>query len=173
MKVLIYKRTHKGDPGIEGIFGSEDCMGRIRNWDFDAVIGIGGSAPWKKDADIKHKINWIGLEPKKIRSSKRGDIVVFSHFELYEENGLNIEIHFPNLFSYMYGSRKRFDMASVLPKDVFNEVKQILDSIQDSPASDEYSIESAHTSETEKAFDSSKCSGCFGGNDVEITIQDC
>lgn len=86
MKVLIYKRTHKGDPNTEGIFGNQDCMGIIRNWNYDAVIGIGGKLPWKEDADIKYKINWIGLEPKKIKSpSDRGDKVVFAHFELYEE----------------------------------------------------------------------------------------
>jgi hypothetical protein len=174
MKVLIYKRTHKGDPDIEGIFGSQDCMGRIRNWNYDAVIGIGGNAPWKEDADIKHKINWIGLEPKKINSPKmRGDKVVFSHFRLYEEEGVNIKDHFPNLFKYMYGNRKRFDMSSDLPKDVFEEVKQILDSIEDSPASEAYAVEDVDILETKKNFNSSKCVGCFGGKEVEMTIQEC
>ncbi len=174
MKVLIYKRTHKGDPDIEGIFGNQDCMGRNRNWNYDAVIGIGGNAPWKEDAAIKHKINWIGLEPKKINSpKKRGDEVVFSHFKLYEEEGVNIKDHYPNLFEHMYGSRKRFDMSPVLPKDVFEEVKQILDSIQDSPASEAYAVENIDTLETEKTFNSSKCGGCFGVKEVEITIQEC
>lgn len=35
----------------------------------------------------------------------------------------------------MYESRKRFDMVSNLPEKVFEEVRKILDSIQDSPAS--------------------------------------
>ena len=174
MKVLIYKRTHKGDPDAKGIFGNQDCMGRIRNWNYDAVIGIGGNAPWKEDANIKHKINWIGLEPKKINSSKkRGDKVVFSHFELYEEKGLNIKVHYPNLFKYMYGSRKRFDMSSDLPKDVFEEVIQILYSIEDSPASEAYAVENIDALETEKNLKSSKCGGCFGGKEVEITFQEC
>lgn len=175
MKVLIYKRTHKHDPDTEGVFGNQDCMGRVRNWSYDAVIGIGGNAPWKEDADIKHKINWIGLEPKKIPSPKqRGDKVVFSHFALYEEKGVYIKDSFPNLFEYMYGSRKRFDMASTLPKDVFEEVKTILDSIKNSPASEAYhTIENTDSIETEKNFNSSKCSGCFNGEETEITVQEC
>lgn len=87
MKVLIYKRTHKGDPDLDGVFGTQDCMGRIRNWNYDAVIGIGGIAPWKKDVDIKCKINWIGLGPKKIASTERGNMIAFAHFELYEGQG--------------------------------------------------------------------------------------
>lgn len=89
MKVLIYKRTHKGDPDLDGVFGTQDCMGRIRNWNYDAVIGIGGIAPWKKDVDIKCKINWIGLGPKKIASTERGNMIAFAHFELYEGQGKN------------------------------------------------------------------------------------
>jgi hypothetical protein len=37
----VYKRTHPGDPGPEGVFGIQDCMGAIRARDFDAVIGDG------------------------------------------------------------------------------------------------------------------------------------
>ena len=65
MRVLIYKRTHKGDPNETGIFGIQDCMGRIRNWNYDAVIGIGGESAWRDDIGIKYKINWIGLAPQR------------------------------------------------------------------------------------------------------------
>ena len=96
MTVFIYKRTHTGDPGESGVFGINDCMGKMRNGDYDAVIGIGGKTAQK---EIKYKINWIGLIPKKISSPKRkGDIVVFARFKLYEECGINIKDHYPNLF---------------------------------------------------------------------------
>jgi hypothetical protein len=42
MRTLIYKRTHPGDPDTTGRFGVCDCMGRVRTWDFEAVIGVGG-----------------------------------------------------------------------------------------------------------------------------------
>lgn len=89
MRVLIYKRTHKHDPDERGIFGIQDCMGQIRNWNYDAVIGIGGKSAWKGHTDIKYKINWIGLEPKVVGSTKRGNLVAFAHFGLYEENGMD------------------------------------------------------------------------------------
>lgn len=172
MKVLIYKRTHKGDPNSEGVFGIQDCMGRIRNWNYDAVIGIGGNAPWKGHADIKHKINWIGLEPKKTIQTKRGYQVVFAHFALYEENGINIKDYFPNLFEYMYGSRKRFTMSSNLPENVFEEVEKILDSIKDNSYSNAYNIEYNDVQGENKNSKSLKCGGCVRGKDVEITIQE-
>lgn len=173
MKILIYKRTHKGDPDKQGIFGNQDCMGRIRNWNYDAVMGIGGKSTWKGDEDIKYKINWIGLEPKKIKSiGKRGDYVVFSHFELFEEKGKNIKDYFPNLFKYMYDSRKRFDMSDKLPKEVFDEVSEILNSIQNSPQSEKYSIESKNDLKVKALSHSSKCCGCFKGKNVEIEIEE-
>jgi len=172
MRVLIYKRTHKCDPNSEGIFGNEDCMGRIRNWNYDAVIGIGGNSPCKKDYDIRHKINWIGLEPKKIPSKKKGDLVVFSHFELYEEKGMNIKDNFPNLFQYMYGKQKRFDMSSDLPSDVQEEVKTILDSIKDSPPSKAYN-KVDNNYKIKRKINSSNCNGCCKGNKTGITIQKC
>ena len=174
MKILIYKRTHKGDPNPEGVFGNQDCMGRIRNWDFHGVIGIGGKAPWKQDSDIKYKINWIGLGPKKVSSpGSRGYKVVFDHFKLYEEAGENIKEKYPNLFRYMFHSRKRWDMSDNLPEVVFNEVQQILNSIQSCPASKAYNVEYMDSLDTEPGCHTSKCRGCFGEKKVEVTVQEC
>jgi hypothetical protein len=169
MKVLIYKRTHKGDPDERGVFGNQDCMGTIRNWNYDAVIGIGGNAPWKEDADIKHKINWIGKGPKKINShSKRGPIVVFSKFQLFEDTGLPLKDHYPNLFQYMFGNRKRFSMSDALPQNVFEEVMHILDSINDCPPSKMYHMD---VDTTTVVHHESECkSGCFKGEKVELEI---
>lgn len=164
MRVLIYKRTHKNDPNEKGIFGIRDCMGNIRNWGYDAVIGIGGKSAWRNDTDIRYKINWIGLGPRRIGSpNRRADMVVFAHFELYEGNGLNIKDHYPNLYDYMYvdGNKKRFDMSSNLPESVFEEVKKIIDLVKDSPASELYNIESESDLEIGTDNTPSKCNGCF------------
>jgi len=174
MKVLIYKRTHRGDPNQNGVFGNQDCMGRVRNWDYDAVIGVGGKRPWIGHEEIKYKINWIGLSPKKIESKiKRGANIVFSHFELYEEKGENIKIKYPKLFKYMYGSRKRFDMSSKMPEDVFIEVKKIIDSIKDSPKSKSYSTITSECLESKIKFKSHLCLGCYNGEELEVTFQEC
>ena len=105
--------------------------------------------------------------------SKRGEEIVFSHFELYEENGVNIRTQFPKLFKHMYGSRKRFDMSSKLPEDVYSEVKQILDSIIDSPKSKSFSAVTIDSLDNEILFKPKICIGCFNGKEVEVTFQEC
>jgi hypothetical protein len=40
VRVFIHEPTHNGDPDRNGWFGVEDCMGSVRNREFDAVIGI-------------------------------------------------------------------------------------------------------------------------------------
>lgn len=171
MKVLIYKRTHKGDPDSTGIFGIQDCMGRVRDWNYDAVIGIGGKAPWIEDKDIKFKINWIGLGPKKIEGTERGSAVVFSNFGLYEENGEDIEVNYPQLFNYMYSSRKRFDMSPALPEEVYREVQSILDSVKDYPASPEYHTTRTYELSIEPHGTTARCRGCYEGKNFEIEID--
>ncbi len=158
MRVLIYKRTHIGDPNETGIFGIQDCMGKIRNWKFDAVIGIGGKTTWKGHEGIKYKINWVGLKPKIVGATPRGKIIAFKHFELYEEKGKNIEDNFPNLFNHMYKSRKRFDMSLKLPKLVYEEVKIILTSLKDTPQSKLYDTENLISNEFEKLKGNCGCS---------------
>lgn len=173
MKVLIYKRTHTGDPDERGIFGIYDCMGRMRNWNFDAVIGIGGKSPWKGHTGIKQKINWIGLGPKKIFPTERGNRVVFAHFKLYEECGNNIKDYYPNLFNYMYNPGRRFTMSSNLPENVFEEVKMILNSIKNCPASKAYNIESEDDLDAYIKGHSSKCGGCPESEETETTSNNC
>ena len=81
MRTLIYKRTHHGDPDVTGQFGICDCMGSVRRWDFDAVIGVGGVGPEPRRYGLDGKVNWIGIGPhKKAAAGKRGPIVSFDHF---------------------------------------------------------------------------------------------
>lgn len=62
MRTLIYKRTHHGDPDETGQFGIHDCMGRVRTWDFDAVIGVGGQGPEPRSHGLDGKVNWTVLD---------------------------------------------------------------------------------------------------------------
>src|SRR4051812_46355351 len=62
-RVLIYKRTHIGDPNSQGDFGCHDCMGRIRGYTYDAVIGIGGSSCEPRSQGIDGRITWVGVGP--------------------------------------------------------------------------------------------------------------
>jgi hypothetical protein len=65
MHILTYKRTHIGDPDSNGCFGINGCMGRVRGFNFDAVIGVGGIGWEPKSYGIDKKINWIGFKPYK------------------------------------------------------------------------------------------------------------
>lgn len=126
MRILIYKRTHKGDPDERGIFGCQDCMGRIRDWEYDAVIGIGGKSTQKGHAGISYKVNWVGIGPKRRSCNGRAHQIVFDHFELYEDAGDDIRENYPKLSKYMYESRKRFSLFSDLQSEVWEDIKKIL-----------------------------------------------
>jgi hypothetical protein len=101
-RILIYKRTHKGDPDRKGCFGIEDCMGKVRSYEFDAVIGVGGIGRMPRAQRISGKVNWIGLGSRKGRRQGRGPLVMFDHFVLYEEKGPNFQSIAPALARRMY-----------------------------------------------------------------------
>jgi len=83
VKTFVYKRTHKGDPDKEGRFGIRDCMGRARNFEFDAVIGIGGVSVEAKRSGIHRKVNWIGIGPRKQMLAADGwPLLTFDYFVL-------------------------------------------------------------------------------------------
>lgn len=93
-RVLVYKRTHEGDPDPEtGVFGNDDCMGKVRRWEYDAVIGVGGVRPWIEFHEIAKKLTWVGIGPlKRDRSgSRRGPQVTFDHFRYWGSEGPLLE----------------------------------------------------------------------------------
>ena len=98
---------------------------------------------------------------------------MFAHFELYEEEGVNIEDNYPNLFDYMYNKNKRLSLSSNLPENVLEEVKLILDSIKDCPASKAYNIESEDDLDAYIKGHSSKCGGCPESEETETTSNNC
>ena len=140
-KILVYKRDHTGDPNEEtGVFGINTCMGKIRDWGYQAVIGIGGKNIRKNDKDIKHKINWIGIFP--VKASKdiwdeenlRGSRVAFKNFKLYEEKGEEItEDNYPILYNLMYSKNVRNVMYH--EEKLLEELHQILDLAKDANSS--------------------------------------
>ena len=71
----------------------------------------------------------------------------------------------------MYGKRKRFSMSSDLPKNVFKEVEEILDSIKNSPPSRIYEVENRNKLVV-KNLDLSKCTGCSGSKRIKGVVQE-
>lgn len=103
MRVLVYKRTHTGDPDESGTFGCNGCMGTVRGWEFDAVIGIGGIGREPQVEGIAYKLTWIGIGPhKRMVPGKRDPEVQFDHFVLFDEKGEDFRKLAPKLAKRMY-----------------------------------------------------------------------
>lgn len=136
MKILIYKRTHTGDPDPEGRFGIDDCMGTIRNLPFDAVIGVGGTGKEPQSYGIDRKINWVGVNPqhKHKTNGARAGIVTFEKFALFEERGPLLHLLAPLLAQRMYAGR-RFVFKSMTPAEHAEAIQLLKLADDDSPAS--------------------------------------
>jgi hypothetical protein len=120
VRTLVYKRTHKGDPDKKGRFGIKDCLGGIRSWDFEAVIGIGGIGSRAIAQGINGKVNWIGIDPQKGAIHGRGPLVTFKHFVLYDGKGVKVGKQARTLAQRMYSpNAPRF-----LFNDNFKKVEQ-------------------------------------------------
>ncbi len=109
MRILTYKRIHPGDPNTRGRFGVNTCMGRVRDYRYEAVIGIGGIGAEPKSFGIAEKINWVGIGPvRHAAPSKRACEVTFKHFVLLEDQGPKLETLAPNLAKRFYKGGARF-----------------------------------------------------------------
>jgi hypothetical protein len=101
-------------------------MGRVRSWDFDAVIGVGGIGAKSSSHGLEKKINWVGIGPRKQpRVRGRGPVVAFDRFILFEEQGPDFASLAPRL------ARRLFrDNVRVLLRDVdaeeSKEIQRIL-----------------------------------------------
>lgn len=116
MRILVYKRTHNGDPDASGCFGIHDCMGSIRGRHFDAVIGVGGIGLEPKSHGIAGKVNWIGIGPRKTATLKRGPHVRFDRFVDFDTEGPNFSELAPNLARRMYSNNVRHIMDDFTPE---------------------------------------------------------
>jgi hypothetical protein len=108
MRVLVYKRTHNGDPDADGCFGAYDCMGTVRDREFDAVVGVGGIGPEAQANGIDGQVNWIGIGPHKRRvRGKRGPEVLFDHFLYFGTDGPDFRALATQLAARMYADNVR------------------------------------------------------------------
>jgi hypothetical protein len=135
MRVLVYKRTHNGDPDQDGCFGANDCMGTVRRRCFDAVIGVGGIGPEARASGIAGKVNWIGIGPHKtIKPGYRGPVVTFDHYLDFTTEGPDFRALAPNLAERMYSDNVRHLMDGLRDQE-HREALRILRLAQDAPPS--------------------------------------
>ena len=109
MRILTYKRTHTGDPNDGGVFGVNNCMGRVRDLSYHAVIGIGGIGAEPRSYNIDGKITWVDICPTKIPGEEgHGVIVTFQRFVLFDAAGPALSSLAPALAKRMYQGRVRY-----------------------------------------------------------------
>lgn len=107
---LVYKRTHHGDPGESGHFGCRGCMGKVRGWCFEEVIGIGGIGSEPIRNGISGRVNWVGIGPHRVGWRRGGPILAFDHFHDYGTTGPFVRQFMPLLARRMYGVNVRVTM---------------------------------------------------------------
>jgi hypothetical protein len=137
MRTLIYKRTHTGDPDDKGRFGIHDCMGGVRGYAFDAVIGVGGRGSEAVASGIDRRINWVGLGAQKHPlKDVRGPLVTFEHFKLFEEDGLDFWAVAPALSERLYRwHAPRFLLVESATKVERAEIQRVLRLAKNAPPS--------------------------------------
>src|SRR6266576_2277327 len=115
MRILVYKRTHLGDPDHSGCFGIYDCMGKVRKWDFDAVIGVGGTGAQPRKYHIAEKVNWIGIYPQaRTVPGKKGPLLTFRHFRDFGSEGPAVSAVAPALAQRLYSTKLHFLLDSLV-----------------------------------------------------------
>lgn len=125
-RTLIYKRTHIGDPDARGRFGINGCMGRVRAWPFEAVIGVGGIGDEPTAHGIANRVTWIGLGPRRsIGQDSRGPLITFDHFLLLDRSGPVFSEVAPLLARRVYSRNIRATMRLLSPHEQ-REVAAIL-----------------------------------------------
>jgi hypothetical protein len=172
-EILVYRRTHTGDPNNDGVFGCHDCMGNVRDISYDAVIGIGGSKPDPGDKGIKERITWIGIGPDPINPTKdiknlerfRGQLITFDKFIFLNENDdlSSVEYAAPRLYTYMFEEGRIPRYAKNFPPEIYAELKKILklaDQAPPSPARDTSRKSISVISKCSSSDTSQKSRGC-------------
>jgi hypothetical protein len=117
MRILTYKRTHTGDPDESGMFGVNDCMGQVRDLEFDAAIGIGGTSAEPRAYQIDGKLTWVGIGAHKKRGPWPSSVVTFDIFVLVDSGGPALVSIGPRLARRMYEGKVRYMTSGYSPEE--------------------------------------------------------
>lgn len=92
------------------MFGTQDCMGRVRTFSYDVVVGIGGIGAEPRSHSIDRRLNWIGIGPilGPDHANRGHPTFTFRHFVLHEHSGAYFDTHCPRLAEAMCDSGCRF-----------------------------------------------------------------
>jgi len=141
-RTLIYKMVALKDPDHErGIFGLPDekldCMGRVRGYEFDSVVGIGGDGKDAQRSGIARRLVWVGKGRERENWSLRGPTLRFKHFRYFGEEGKHLGERYKALAAYMYMNSKHFVVFDLDHTDesIRTEIGDILRDAESAPSS--------------------------------------
>ena len=106
-----------------------DCMGKVRSWTFDSVIGIGGTSPDRGDEDIAERITWVGSGARPAsRHRRRGPTITFEHFIRLDETGPLLRDMAPRLYEHMFLQKRipRAGLSLNLPVELQDEIREVI-----------------------------------------------
>lgn len=131
-RVLIYKRNHTGDPDSNGTFGCRDCMGKVRGYRYDAVIGIGVSKPWAGDEAIADRITWVGVGPRRVgvHKARGAPLVQFERWAVFDGRGKELTSFAPHLANYFYAKHRRHFFSDGLDAEIQQDIGRILNLVR-------------------------------------------
>lgn len=124
-RVFIYKMRVEDDPDPNCHWGVDNCMGKMRDWDYDAVIAVAGFN-WEGNKSAVKRIVWVGICPEK-KPSENGTLVDFEVCRYFGENGPLIE-EWPSVSKRLFpteGKGARFFIADQKSKE-WPEVMELL-----------------------------------------------
>ena len=137
-------------------------MGTIRNFPFDAVIGVGGTGKEPQSYGIDRKVNWVGVNPQRKHKTNgaRAGIVTFEKFALFEDRGPLLHLVAPLLAKRMYAGR-RFVFKSITPSEHAEAIQLLELADKGSPASgNELSHKLRSTCKPTKCVRKRRAKGC-------------
>jgi len=135
-------------------------MKSVRNWHYDAVIGIGGINPDPGDEDIARRVNWIGIGPEKDHTKNPSrPMVKFSQFVLFDEKGPLISECAPKLYKYMFEQGHIPRTGKYFPEHIYQELLKLLTLAENaSPSKGRFSeYKSVRKCRPKKAANKSNC----------------
>lgn len=146
LNVLLYRQKTTKDPCACGIFGiaKKDCMGQQRDWNYNAIIGIGGVSAKAVNANIDRKLTWVGINAhKKPVPDKRGRLVTFDHICVMKGFGPKLCYFARGLYDYMFECQtpkggqyiSHAALSSNLPDEIRTEVLKLVDEYRKCPPS--------------------------------------
>ncbi len=147
-RILVYTRTHSGDPDAGGCFGAHDCMGTVRDREFDAVIGVGRIGDEPRTHEIAGNVNCIVIGPHKATApSKRGPNVRFDHFHDFGTEGPDFKKVAKELAKRMYDHNVRHIIDDFTDAE-YAEALALLKLAENKPPSASLNRATAHSDPT-------------------------